>query len=166
MQYRSKFFRSLVRLIQITVNTLSTTAQMTIRVSATSCSSSTLSDIRCAGLLVGSNTHKSAVTPYPDILRVHHPPAPRACEPPSRQRHQRSPRPPRRRLRTRYLLRATRQHFPNPRLRGGTTPVNPPAARPNPTCLTLIQPARHYRERHRNFCSASVVSLGLSSRTQ
>src|SRR3982074_2794901 len=134
--------RSFVRLIQITVNTLSTTAQMTIRVSATSCSSSTLTDIRCAGLLVGSKTHKSAVTPYPDILRVHHPPAPRACEPPSRQRHQRSPRPPRRRLRTRYLLRATRQHFPSLRLRGGTIPVNPPTARLNATVLALRTTAR------------------------
>src|SRR4030088_2843019 len=123
--------RSFVRLIQITVNTLSTTAQMTIRVSATSCSSSTLSDIRCAGLLVGSNTHKSAVTPYPDILRVHHPPVPRACELPSRQRHQRSPRPPRRPPRMRCLLRPIRQHFPNSQLRRGATLVKLPTVPPN-----------------------------------
>ena len=72
---------------------------------------------------------------YPDIPREHHPPVPHACEPPSRQCHQRVLRPSLRQPRTRFLPRSTRPHSPNPHLRCWIIPVNLPIAHPSLSVL-------------------------------
>src|SRR5260370_42373628 len=82
---------------------------------------------------------RSLITLYPDTRREHHPAAPHACEPPSGQFHQRVPRPPRRRPRTRFLPRSTRPHSPNPHLRCWTIPVNLPIAPPTSLSVLRVQ---------------------------
>src|SRR6267378_8080145 len=71
---------------------------------------------------------RSLTTFYPDTRREHHPAAPHGCESPSHQCLQRLPRPSPRRPRTRFLLRATRPHSPNPHVGRWTIPANPPIA--------------------------------------
>src|SRR5229473_4782507 len=72
----------------------------------------------------------SLTTSHPDTRREHHPAAPHAYALPPRQRHRRLPRPSPRRPRTRFLLRATRPHSPNPHFGCWTIPANLPIARP------------------------------------
>src|ERR1039458_3721156 len=89
-----------------------------------------------------SSFENSAVqlTLYPDTRREHHPAALHACEPPSRQCHQRVLRPSLRRPRTRFLPRSTRPHSPNPHLRCWTIPANLPIARPSLSVLRVQTP--------------------------
>src|SRR5271169_4406473 len=92
----------------------------------------------------GHRTSRTLITLYPDIRREYHPPAPHACEPPSRQ-CQHVPRPSLRRPRTRFLLRATHLHSPNPHLRRWIIPVNLPIARPTSLSVLRVQMAPYPR---------------------
>src|SRR5580765_7682566 len=83
---------------------------------------------------------RSRITFYSDTRREHHPAAPHVCEPPSRQCHQRVLRPPLHRPRTRFLVRSTRTHFPNPHLPCWTIPVNLPIARPSLSVFQVQMP--------------------------
>src|ERR1700723_3300412 len=68
--------------------------------------------------------------------------APHACELPLRQRPRHPPRPSPRRPRTRFLLRATRPHSLNPRLRHWITPANLLIALPTALPVPLVRKPR------------------------
>src|ERR1700704_519271 len=88
----------------------------------------------------GSITHL-----YRDTRREHHPGGLHACELRSRRRRRRLARPSPLRPRRRFLLRATRPHFPNPHLRGWTIPANLRIARPSVAPVLPAQIPRYPR---------------------